>query len=83
MSNTELYLLGFALVGWGLALYYHRKTVKQNIAGLMLLRSVIGVALGKTKIEVVNGNIKLTDLEDNDHGNTSNQDRQGESTDRT
>ena len=83
MSETEWYLLGFALVGWGLALYYHRKTVKQNIAGLMLLRSVIGIALGKTKIDVVNGNIKLTDLEDNDHGNTSNQTRQGEGTDRS
>ena len=82
MTDTEWYLLGFALVGWGLALYYHRITVKQNIAGLMLLRSVVGVALGKTKIEVVNGNIKLTDLEDNDHGNTSNQAGQGESTDR-
>lgn len=83
MSNTELYLLGFALVGWGLALHYHRRTVKQNIAELILLRSVVGIALGKTKVEIVDGNIKLTDLEDNDHGNTSNQNRQGESTDRT
>lgn len=83
MSSTEWYLLGFALVGWGLALYYHRKTVKQNIAELILIRSVVGVALGKTKVEIVDGNIKITDLEDNDHGNTSNQTRQGESTNRT
>lgn len=83
MSSTEWYLLGFALVGWGLALYYHRKTVKQQIAELMLTRAVIGVSLGKVKVELTNGGIKLTDLEDNNHGNTSNQTRQSESTNRT
>lgn len=83
MSSTEWYLLGFALVGWGLAMYYHRKTIKQQIAGLMLTRAVIGVSLGKVKVEVTDNGIKLTDLEDNNHGNTSNQTRQGESTDRT
>lgn len=82
MSSTEWYLLGFALVGWGLALYYHRKTIKQQIAGLMLTRAVIGISLGKVKVEVTDNGIKLTDLEDNNHGNTSNQTRQGESTDR-
>jgi hypothetical protein len=82
MSDTEWYLLGFALVGWGLALYYHRKTIKQQIAGLMLTRAVIGVSLGKVKVEVTDNGIKLTDLEDNNHGNTSNQAGQGESTDR-
>jgi hypothetical protein len=56
---------------------------KEHVAGIMLLHSVIGIALGRTKAEIIDGNIKLTDLEDNDHGNTSNQDRQGESTDRT
>lgn len=83
MSSTEWYLLGFALVGWGLALYYHRKTIKQQIAGLMLTRAVIGISLGKVKVEVTDNGIKLTDLEDNNHGNTSNQTRQGESTDRS
>ena len=82
MSSTEWYLLGFALVGWGLAMYYHRKTIKQQIAGLMLTRAVIGISLGKVKVELTDDGIKLTDLEDNNHGNTSNQTRQGESTDR-
>ena len=49
----------------------------------MLTRSIIGVALGKVKVEITNGGIKLTDLEDNENGDTSNQDRQGEGTDRT
>lgn len=49
----------------------------------MLTRSIIGIALGKVKVEITNGGIKLTDLEDNNHGNTSNQDRQGEGTDRS
>jgi hypothetical protein len=83
MSSTEWYLLGFALVGWGLALYYHRKTIKQQIAGLMLTRAVIGISLGKVKVELTDNGIKLTDLEDNNHGDTSNQTRQGESTNRT
>ena len=49
----------------------------------MLTRSIIGVALGKVKVELTNGGIKLTDLEDTDNGNTSEQTRQSESTDRT
>lgn len=49
----------------------------------MLTRSIIGVALGKVKVEIVNGGIKLTDLEENENGDTSKQDRQGQGTDRT
>ena len=49
----------------------------------MLTRSIIGVALGKVKVELTNGGIKLTDLEDTDNGTTSEQTRQSESTDRT
>lgn len=49
----------------------------------MLTRSIIGIALGKVHVEVTNGGIKLTDLEENEDGNTSKQDRQGQGTDRT
>lgn len=49
----------------------------------MLTRSIIGIALGKVHVEITNGGIKLTDLEDTDNGNPSNQDRQGEGTDRS
>lgn len=42
----------------------------------MLTRSIIGVALGKVKVELTNGGIKLTDLEENEDGNTGKQDRQ-------
>ena len=84
MTDLDIYLLGFALIGWSFAVHYYFETKSHKLAGLMLTRSIIGVALGKTKVEVVNGGIKLTDLEDTDnHGNTSNQAGQGESTDRS
>lgn len=83
LSDTEIYFLGLALIGWCFAGHYYIQTRQHKIAGLMLTRSIIGIALGKVKVEITNGGIKLTDLEDNDNGNTSNQDRQGEGTDRT
>lgn len=83
MSDLEIYLAGIALIGWCFAGHYYLKLRQAKLAGLMLTRSIIGVALGKVKAEITNGGIKLTDLEDNDNGNTSNQARQGEGTDRT
>lgn len=75
MTDTEIYLAGFALIGWCFAGHYYIQTRQHKIAGLMLTRSIIGIALGKVKVEITNGGIKLTDLEDNNHGNTSNEDR--------
>lgn len=83
MTDLEIYFLGLALIGWCFAGHYYVQTRQHKLAGLMLTRSIIGVALGKVKVELTNGGIKLTDLEDNDHGNTSNQTGQGEGTDRT
>lgn len=83
MSDLEIYLAGFALIGWCFAGHYYIQTKQHKLAGLMLTRSIIGVALGKVKVELTNGGIKLTDLEDTDDGNTSEQTRQGEGTDRS
>jgi len=83
MTDLEVYFLGLALIGWCFAGHYYIQTRQHKIAGLMLTRSIIGIALGKVKVEITNGGIKLTDLEDNENGDTSNQDRQGEGTDRT
>ena len=83
MTDLEIYFLGLALIGWCFAGHYYIQTRQHKIAGLMLTRSIIGIALGKVKVEITNGGIKLTDLEDNENGDTSNQDRQGEGTDRT
>lgn len=87
MTDTEIYLLGFALIGWCFAGHYYIQTRQHKLAGLMLTRSLIGVALGKTKIELVKRDgmtgIQLTDLEDNDNGNTSIKTGQGESSDRS
>lgn len=77
MTDLEIYFLGLALIGWCFAGHYYIQTRQHKIAGLMLTRSIIGIALGKVKVEITNGGIKLTDLEDNNHGNTSNEDRQG------
>ncbi|CAB4135574.1 hypothetical protein UFOVP285_63 [uncultured Caudovirales phage] len=83
MTDLEIYFLGFALIGWCFAGHYYLETRQHKLAGLMLTRSIIGVALGKVKVELTNGGIKLTDLEDIDNGTTSEQTRQSEGTDRT
>lgn len=84
MSDLEIYSLGFALIGWCFAGHYYIQTKQHRFAGLMLTRSLLGVALGRTKVEVINGGLKITDLEDiQNHGNTSNQAGQSEGTDRS
>jgi len=64
MTDTEIYLAGFALIGWCFAGHYYLKLRQAKLAGLMLTRSIIGVALGKVKVELTNGGIKLTDLKE-------------------
>ena len=83
MSDLEIYSLGFALIGWCFAGHYYIQSRQHKFAGIMLTRSLLGVALGKIKIEVIDGGLKITDLEDTDHGNTSNQAGQSEGTDRS
>jgi len=84
MSDLEIYSLGFALIGWCFAGHYYIQSRQHKFAGIMLTRSLLGVALGKTKIEVIDGGLKITDLEDTEnHGNTSNQAGQSEGTDRS
>lgn len=83
MSDLEVYFLGFALIGWCFAGNYYIQTRHHKIAGLMLTRSLLGVALGRTKVEVTNNGLKITDLEDNEHGYTSEQDGQSKGTDRS
>lgn len=83
MTDYEIYILGIALIGWCFAGHYYIQMKKCKFAGLMLTRSIIGVALGKVKVELTNGGIKLTDLEDNENGYTSEQDGQSKGTDRS
>jgi hypothetical protein len=83
MTDLEIYLIGFALIGYCFAGHYYIQSRQHELAGLMLTRSIIGVALGKVKLELTNGGIKLTDLEDIDNGTTSEQTRQSKGTDRT
>jgi hypothetical protein len=83
MTDYEVYILGIALIGWCFTGHYYIQLRRCKLAGLMLTRSIIGVALGKVKVELTNGGIQLTDLEDTDNGSTSNQDRQSEGADRS
>lgn len=76
MTDMEIYFLGLALIGWCFAGHYYVQARHHKLAGLMLTRSIIGVALGKVKVELTNGGIKLTDLEENEDGDTGKQDRQ-------
>lgn len=82
MSDTEIYFLGLALIGWCFAGHYYLKSRVACKAGAALLHVVVEAAEGRAKIERTRGGIKITELE-NEHGNTSKQDGQSEGTDRS
>lgn len=77
----EFTLLEMCLAVYGLAMtcftvHYFLKFKHAVFVGLMMTRSLMGIAVGKVEVSITNeGNLKLTDLED-ENGNPSKQDRQ-------
>ena len=77
----EFTLLEMCLAVYGLAMtcftvHYFLKFKQAVFVGLMMTRSLMGIAVGKVSVEInEEGLLKLTDLEDED-GNPSKQDRQ-------
>lgn len=74
-------LLEMCLAVYGLAMtcftvHYFLKFKQAVFVGLMMTRSLMGIAVGKVAVEInEEGLLKLTDLED-ENGNPSKQDRQ-------
>lgn len=77
----EFTLLEICLAVYGLAMtcftvHYLLKFKQAVFVGLMMTRSLMGIAVGKVSVEInEEGLLKLTDLED-ENGNPSKQDRQ-------
>ena len=77
----EFTMLEVCLAVYGLAMtcftvHYFLKFKQAVFVGLMMTRSLMGIAIGKVSVEInEEGLLKLTDLEDED-GNPSKQDRQ-------
>lgn len=77
----EFTMLEVCLAVYGLAMtcftvHYFLKFKQAVFVGLMMTRSLMGIAVGKVSVEInEEGLLKLTDLEDED-GNPSKQDRQ-------
>ena len=78
----EFTLLEITLAVYGIAMtsfmiHYYLKFKHAVFVGLMMTRSLMGIAIGKVEVSITDeGLLKLTDLEDED-GNPSKQDRQG------
>ena len=77
----EFTMFEVCLAVYGLAMtcftvHYFLKFKQAVFVGLMMTRSLMGIAIGKVSVEInEEGLLKLTDLEDED-GNPSKQDRQ-------
>ena len=63
LSNAEVFLLTWAITATLAAAWFAHQLRKHLIMGLMLTRSMLGIALGKVKVSMHEGQIKLEDVE--------------------
>jgi hypothetical protein len=77
MTELEICLVVYGMAVTSFAVHYFLKFRQAVFVGMMMTRSLIGVAIGKVEVSINDdGNIKITDLED-ENGEPSKQDRQG------
>jgi len=77
MTDLEICLVVYGMAVTSFAVHYFLKFRQAVFVGMMMTRSLIGVAVGKVEVSINNdGNLKITDLED-ENGEPSKQDRQG------
>ena len=77
MTDLEICLVVYGMAVTSFAVHYFLKFRQAVFVGVMMTRSLIGVAIGKVEVSINDdGNIKITDLED-ENGEPSKQDRQG------
>ena len=77
MTELEICLVVYGMAVTSFAIHYFLKFKHAMFVGLMMTRSLMGVAVGKVEVSITaDGNLKITDLED-ENGEPSKQDRQG------
>ncbi len=77
MTDLEICLTVYGMAVTSFAVHYFLKFRQAVFVGVMMTRSLIGVAVGKVEVSINDdGNLKITDLED-ENGEPSKQDRQG------
>jgi len=77
MTDLEICLVVYGMAVTSFAVHYFLKFRQAVFVGMMMTRSLIGVAVGKVEVSINDdGNLKITDLED-ENGEPSKQDRQG------
>jgi hypothetical protein len=77
MTDLEICLVVYGMAVTSFAVHYFLKFRQAVFVGMMMTRSLIGVAVGKVEVSINDdGNLKITDLED-ENGKPSKQDRQG------
>jgi hypothetical protein len=77
MTELEMCLVVYGMAATSFAVHYFLKFKQAVFVGLMMTRSLMGVAVGKVEVSINDdGNLKITDLED-ENGEPSKQDRQG------
>jgi len=77
MTELEMCLVVYGMATTSFAVHYFLKFKQAVFVGLMMTRSLMGVAVGKVEVSINDdGNLKITDLED-ENGEPSKQDRQG------
>ena len=77
MTDQEICLIVYGVAATSFAVHYFLKFRQAVFVGVMMTRSLIGVAIGKVEVSINDdGNLKITDLED-ENGKPSKQDRQG------
>ena len=76
MTTLEVCLLVYGIALTSFTVHYFLKFKHAMFVGLMMTRSLMGVAVGKVEVSITaDGNLKITDLED-ENGEPSKQDRQ-------
>lgn len=77
MTTLEVCLIVYGIALTSFTVHYFLKFKHAMFVGLMMTRSLMGVAVGKVEVSITaDGNLKITDLED-ENGEPSKQDRQG------
>jgi hypothetical protein len=76
MTTLEVCLIVYGIALTSFTVHYFLKFKHAMFVGLMMTRSLMGVAVGKVEVSITaDGNLKITDLED-ENGEPSKQDRQ-------
>ena len=67
LSSAEVFLLAWCAVSTISTAYLAHKVQQLKIAKLVIMRTLIGMGIGKVKAEIVDGGIKFHDVEEEEN----------------